>query len=132
MALLKKSQPKKERKIVPATRGERKEDEKKNISVSVHGVRRAPALLVRQAWITEKAGLLARERKYVFIVERNANKSEVKKAIEGIYNVKVAEVNIINTKGKKKRLGRSMGRSANHKKAMVSLKEGNTIDIMPH
>lgn len=92
----------------------------------------ASALHVRQAWITEKAGFLSNSRQYVFIVNKNANKPEVKKAIEGIYKVKVSEVNIINTKGKKKRLGRSTGRSAHYKKAIVSLKEGNTIDIMPH
>lgn len=93
---------------------------------------RVPALRIRQAWITEKAGMLSTGRKYIFIVEKDANKPEIKKAIETMYKVKVEGVNVINTKGKMKRLGRSVGRSANYKKAIVSLKEGNTIDIMPH
>jgi large subunit ribosomal protein L23 len=92
---------------------------------------RQPALLVKQAWITEKAGDLGGLRKYIFIVERKANKPEIKKAIESIYGVKVESVNIINIKGKAKRLGRSLGRTSAYKKAIVSLKEGQKIDVMP-
>ncbi len=87
--------------------------------------------LIKQAWITEKAGLLSTINKYIFITEKKANKSEIKKAIESLYNVKVADVNIINIKGKTKRLGRSLGRTSAHKKAIVTLKPGNKIDIMP-
>jgi large subunit ribosomal protein L23 len=88
-------------------------------------------LLVKQAWITEKAGDLSGLRKYVFIVDKKANKSAVKKVIESIYSVKAKDVNIVNTKGKSKRLGRSMGKTSAFKKAIVTLKEGNKIDIMP-
>jgi large subunit ribosomal protein L23 len=88
-------------------------------------------LLIKQAWITEKSGDLSGLRKYIFIVDKKANKSETKKAIELIYGVKVKSVNIINTKGKAKRLGRSLGKTSAHKKAFVTLKEGEKIDVMP-
>lgn len=88
-------------------------------------------LLVKQAWITEKAGDLSGFRKYIFIVDKKANKLAVKKAIESIYAVKVKSVNIVNTKGKAKRLGRSLGKTSAFKKAIVTLKEGGKIDIMP-
>jgi large subunit ribosomal protein L23 len=92
---------------------------------------RQSALLVKQAWITEKAGDLSGSGKYIFIVDKKANKPEVKKAIESIYKVKVSDVNIINVKGKAKRLGRSVGKTSAYKKAIVTLKEGHKIDIMP-
>jgi len=92
---------------------------------------RQSALLIKQAWVTEKATDLSGLRKYIFIVDGKANKPETKKAIESIYAVKVESVNIINTKGKAKRLGRSLGRTSAFKKAIVTLKEGEKIDIVP-
>ena len=90
-----------------------------------------PKSLIKQAWITEKAGDMGGLRKYIFIVDKKANKSEAKKAIESIYGVKVTEINIINIKGKAKRLGRSLGRTSSYKKAVVTLREGQKIDVMP-
>ncbi len=87
--------------------------------------------LIKQAWITEKAGDLSGLGKYVFVVDKKANKPEVKKAIESIYKVKVSDINIVNVKGKTKRLGRSVGKTSAYKKAIVTLKEGYKIDIMP-
>lgn len=92
---------------------------------------RGSALSIKQAWITEKAGDLSALRKYVFIVDKKSNKSEIKKMIESIYEVKVGDVNIINAKGKTKRFGRSSGKTPNYKKSIVTLKEGHKIDIMP-
>jgi large subunit ribosomal protein L23 len=88
-------------------------------------------ILVRQVWITEKASNLSGSGKYVFIVDKSANKPEVKKAIESIYSVNVEGVNIVSGKGKSKRLGRSVGRTSEYKKAIVSLKAGQKIDVMP-
>lgn len=88
-------------------------------------------MLIRQPWVTEKAVNAGALRKYVFVVDNKANKPEVRKMIEKIYSVKVVDVNITNTKGKSKRLGRSIGKISGFKKATVTLKEGNTIDIMP-
>ena len=89
------------------------------------------AYLMRQPWITEKATDLSGARKYIFIVDKKANKSEVKKAVESIYNVKVEDVNIINIKGKAKRLGRSLGKTSSVKKAIATLRKGDKIDIIP-
>ena len=86
--------------------------------------------LIKQSWITEKAGRMMSDRQYVFIIEKRANKSEVKKAIESLYKVKVAGVNILDIKGKSKRLGRSMGRTSDYKKAIVTLKEGEKIEAL--
>ena len=87
--------------------------------------------LVKQVWITEKAVNISALRKYIFIVDRKANKPEVKKAIEGIYKIKVADVNMVNVRGKSKRLGRSLGKTSAFKKAIVTLKEGHKIDVLP-
>ncbi len=92
---------------------------------------RSSTLLIKQAWITEKATDLSGLRKYIFIVDKKANKSEIKKGVELIYGVKVENLNIINTKGKAKRLGRSLGKTSAFKKAIVTLKEGEKIDIVP-
>jgi large subunit ribosomal protein L23 len=88
-------------------------------------------LLIKQVWITEKSSDLSGSGKYVFVVEKSANKPEIKKAIESIYSVKVESVNVVNSKGKSKRLGRTMGKTSSYKKAIVSLKKGQKIDVMP-
>ena len=88
-------------------------------------------LLVKQVWITEKGSSLSGLGKYIFIVDKSINKPEIKKAIESIYSVNVVSVNVINSKGKLKRLGRSTGKTSSHKKAIVTLKEGQKIDVMP-
>lgn len=86
--------------------------------------------LLKQAWITEKAAAMSGDRKYMFIVANHANKSEVKKAVQSAYGVKVQDVNMIVRKGKTKRLGRSAGRTPDYKKAMVTLKEGQKIEAL--
>src|SRR3989344_2376917 len=87
--------------------------------------------LIKQPWITERAASLSPLRKYIFVVDWKANKPEVKKAIESIYGVKVAEVNVINIKGKIRRFGKSIGRIPGKKKAVVTLKKGHKIEVMP-
>ena len=91
-----------------------------------------PALLIKRAWISERAGDLSALGKYIFIVEKKANKPEIKKAVESIYKVNVTDVNVVNVKGKTKKLGKSIGRTAAYKKAIITLKNGQKIDIMPH
>ncbi|MEK7549276.1 MAG: 50S ribosomal protein L23 [Patescibacteria group bacterium] len=86
------------------------------------------ALLIKQPWITERTGDLSNFGKYVFVVDKKANKPEVKKAVESLYGVKVSSVNILNTKGKQKRLGKSMGKVSGFKKAIVTLKKGEKIE----
>jgi len=103
-----------------------------NISVNQRlNQHKSASLLIKQAWVTEKAVDLSGLRKYVFIVDRKANKPQIKRAIESIYKVKVDSINIVNVKGKMKRLGRSMGKTSTFKKVIVTLKEGEKIDIVP-
>ena len=74
--------------------------------------------------------LTEKDRKYVFIVAKNATKPEVKKAIKDIYKVDVAEVNIVNRPAKRKRFaGRIQGAQEGLRKAIVTLKEGQKIDL---
>ena len=128
MAILNKIKTKKDKTPTSIDKNISKHDEAR---VNPHSHQRQSALLVKQPWVTEKAGDLAALRKYVFIVDRKTNKSEAKRAIESIYGVKVENVNIINMKGKAKRLGRSLGKTSAHKKIIATLKEGQKIDIIP-
>jgi large subunit ribosomal protein L23 len=67
---------------------------------------------------------------YVFKVVNDANKSEVKQAVEKLFDVEVKNVRVINVKGKVKRFGAAMGRRGDWKKAYVTLKSGQEIDFM--
>ena len=71
--------------------------------------------------ITESSMDMAAEKKYVFKVAKTSNKTEVRKAIEEIFGVDVAKVNIMNVSGKRKRLGRTFGTTSSFKKAIVTL-----------
>ena len=69
-------------------------------------------------------GILAADmadRKYTFVVQKGANKTEIKKAVEKIFGVDVEKVNTLNYDGKVKRMGRSIGKTASYKKAVVKL-----------
>ncbi len=78
---------------------------------------------------TEKAYSSEAQRKYVFVVSPSANKSLVKHDIENRYNVKVESVNIMRRAGKIKRVGARTGRRSEIKKAIVTLREGNKIEL---
>ena len=71
--------------------------------------------------ITENSMDMAADKKYVFKVAKDCNKTEVRKAIEEIFGVDVAKVNIMNVSGKRKRLGRTFGTTSSYKKAVVTL-----------
>jgi len=71
--------------------------------------------------ITEDSMDMAADKKYAFKVAKDSNKTEVRKAIEEIFGVEVAKVNIVNVSGKKKRLGRTFGTTSSYKKAIVTL-----------
>ena len=79
--------------------------------------------------ITEKSTELMAEGKYVFVVDKRANKIEIAKAVKEVFNVKVEKVNTINVKGKTKRVGRTVGKRPNYKKAIVKLAAGETIEF---
>lgn len=79
---------------------------------------------------TEKGtNVLAKENKYVFVVDRHANKIEIKRAVEEIYKVEVEEVNTLNVLGKWRRVRLVEGKRPDWKKAVVTLKEGEVIEI---
>lgn len=80
--------------------------------------------------VSEKATVLAEKQKqFVFRVRLDANKLEVRKAVEKLFNVQVASVNTTVVKGKNKRFGRSLGRRSDFKKAYVALKDGFDLDF---
>ncbi|MEE0248267.1 MAG: 50S ribosomal protein L23 [Peptacetobacter hiranonis] len=75
--------------------------------------------------VTEKSMTEMADKKYTFVVDKKANKTEIKKAVEAIFDVKVEKVNTLNYDGKMKRMGRTQGRTASFKKAVVKLTEGS-------
>ena len=79
--------------------------------------------------VTEKATKLSEYNKVVFEVAYKSNKNEIKGAVEKLFSVKVKSVNIINIKGKLKRFKGVLGKRNDIKKAVITLEEGNTIDI---
>ena len=79
--------------------------------------------------ITEKTSALAQNNVFVFKVAKNANKIQIKQAIEETFNVKVKSVNTLNTKPKAKRVGRYTGKTKTYKKAIVTLCEGSSIEM---
>ncbi|MEQ8176156.1 MAG: 50S ribosomal protein L23 [Syntrophomonadaceae bacterium] len=79
--------------------------------------------------VTEKSMNLLADNKYTFLVDKKANKTEIKSAIESIFKVKVENVNTMIIKGKPKRMGRFEGKRPDRKKAVVTLKAGQKIRI---
>ena len=79
--------------------------------------------------ITEKAAIQAEANIYTFKVAKDANKIEIKKAIEEAFGVKVVKVNTTNTKAKDKRVGRYTGKTQTYKKAFITLADGEKIEI---
>jgi len=86
--------------------------------------------IIKAPIITEKSASLAQEKNTItFSVDTKANKTEIKNAVEKIFDVKVDSVNTINVKPKKKRVGRYTGKTNKVKKAIVKLKEGSKIEL---
>ena len=85
--------------------------------------------IVKAPVITEKAAALGQKNVYVFKVDPRANKTEIKQAIEKLFKVKVEEVRTLNVKPKKRRVGRYSGLTNRTKKAMVTLAEGQQIEL---
>lgn len=91
-------------------------------------------IIIKRPVITEKMTAISEKlNKFAFIVDKNANKIQIKDAVEKLYNVNVVAVNTMNYEGKKKsrytKSGVVTGRRAAFKKAVVTLKEGDTIDF---
>ncbi len=79
--------------------------------------------------ITEKSMANRQNNVYTFKVSKSATKTEIKKAIEDAFKVEVESVNTLNTKSKRKRVGKYAGRTKTYKKAIVTLKNGSSIEI---
>ena len=86
--------------------------------------------IIKAPIITEKSADLAQNKNTItFSVATDANKVQIKQAVEKIFNVKVESVNTVNVKPKKKRVGRYVGKTNRVKKAIVKLKEGSSIEL---
>lgn len=85
--------------------------------------------IIKAPIITEKSSTLAQNNVITFSVDVKANKTQIKQAVENIFDVKVESVNTVNVKPKKKRVGRYVGKTNKVKKAIVKLKEGSSIEL---
>ena len=86
--------------------------------------------IIKAPIVTEKSADLAQNQNTItFSVDVNANKTQIKQAIEKIFNVKVESVNTVNVKPKKRRIGRYAGKTNKVKKAIVKLAEGSSIEL---
>jgi len=95
------------------------------------GVVRVAPRVLKSPHVTEKATFLQDQDSYIFKVYSNATKPEIKKSIEEIYGVNVLKVRTINVPRKKKRLGRTMGFQSGYKKAIITIKKGQSIEVTP-
>jgi large subunit ribosomal protein L23 len=103
---------------------------------SAQSVSKRPLLTEKTARLRETGGAAEAHaegneyaQKVVFEVARDANKIEIRNAVEKLFNVKVADVNTLVMRGKDRRMGRGYAKMQNWKKAMVTLKEGHSIDF---
>ncbi len=87
--------------------------------------------ILKAPQVTEKATFLAGKNQYLFKVFPKANKTEIKRAIEDLYGVKVISVKIIKMPRKRRRLGRIRGWRKGYKKAIVKIKAGQKIEVLP-
>ena len=87
--------------------------------------------IIRNPIITEKATLNLENNQYTFDVAPKATKTEIKAAVEALFEVKVTGINTMNPPRKKKRLGRFVGYKPTYKRAVVTLAEGDTIPLFP-
>ncbi len=88
-----------------------------------------PRDLILRPVISEKTYGLLDENKYTFVVDKRANKTQIKQAIESIFDVKVESVNTLNRQGKVKRRGWVVGKRPDEKRAIVTLAPGDEIEI---
>jgi len=88
-----------------------------------------PRDIIKKPVITEKSMQLLEDNKYTFIVDMKANKPEIRKAVEELFKVKVEKVRTMRVKGKPKRFRNSVGRTPDVKKAIVTLGEGEKIEL---
>ncbi len=87
------------------------------------------SVIRRPIFLTEKSNTLRKKNQVIFEVLRDANKLQIRDAVQKMFNVKVKDVNTMLYRGKDRRMGRGYGKMQNWKKAVVTLKEGSSIDF---
>jgi large subunit ribosomal protein L23 len=124
--------------IVKKEKLEKKEIVKESVKEPVKVVKPRKIVKSEVAWkvlkrphITEKATELTEENQYMFRVSSRSNKIEIKQAVEDVYGVIVEKVRIINVPPKKRRLGKTQGWRKGYKKAIVKIKKGQEIEVLP-
>jgi large subunit ribosomal protein L23 len=131
---------KKKPAFVKATAGKKKEEPEKKPEIKPERKKEQPTVsrsksaykVLGSPHVTEKATGLSESDQYIFKVLPRSNKIEIKKAIESLYEVKVEKIRIINIHRKKRRVGRTReGWKKGYKKAIVRIKKGQKIEIMP-
>ena len=129
---------KKDKDVADDKKEEKKEVEKKTPAIKgakgkkITPVKASSELAARiliEPWITEKAHEEMAANKYIFRIAGKANKKNVKKSIEQLYGVGVIKINIINIPAKKRKFGAKTGWKSGYKKAMITLKEGDKIEL---
>lgn len=110
-------------KETAVTKKESVKKENLNRNIDIYRILKSPV-------ITEKTTDLGMLNKYVFRINSETTKNEVKKAVETLYNVGVLNVNIVNVPRKKRRRGRVMGWKSGFKKAIITVKEGEKLEIV--
>ncbi len=88
--------------------------------------------LIKNPIITEKATRQAGMRKYIFLVTDGAAKPEIKKALENIYKINITNIQVVNARPKPRRMGSYVGIKPGYRKAIITLKEGQKLDVLPH
>ncbi len=136
--ILKKKKPKRktEKKIAEKSKPEKKEvkEEKQILETKPRAEKKTTAgayYALKEPHVTEKATDLAAKNQYVFKILPRANKTEIKKAVENTYGVDVLSVRIINIPRKQRRVGKIEGFKKGYRKAIVKIKEGQKIEVMP-
>jgi len=87
--------------------------------------------VIKRPLFTEKGGNLKEEQNKILVeVSRDANKIEIKRAVEELFKVKIEKVATINTNGKWKRMGKSLGKRPDRKKAIITLKKGEKLEFI--
>lgn len=132
--IFKKKKKGKEKKEKPSKKEKKPLEEEKIVGVTEAPKKKAVPLahqILYSPHITEKAAALGEKNSYVFKIWPLANKTEIKKTVEGIYGVNVIGIKIINIPRKQRRLRRQTGWRKGYKKAIVKVKEGQKIEILP-
>ncbi len=85
--------------------------------------------IIKSPVVTEKSTMLSEQGKYLFDVHKTANKNSLARAVKNVFKVDIKSVNVMNIKGKQKRFKGVTGRRSDVKRAIVTLKKGDTIDL---